>query len=188
MGGLCSAANSRTALLCRRFFFFFYSSRRALMAYPLTFVVPAAVFHKQRMENILLHLKCRLCCSSFPATRHSARAQSHSPPPPPTTPGVEVLGFSLVPLIQVNSSPSVPLILCVMCNRLKQQCQHGFIFYFHSLHVELFQYHGENFFFSSFLREQSNGFSLACQNVHQLSFFCDFDKQYINEIISDISS
>ena len=55
---------------------------------------------------------------------------------------MEVLGFSLVPLIQVNSSPSVPLILCVICNRLKQQCQHGLFFYSLALHVEVFQYHG----------------------------------------------
>lgn len=49
------------------------------MLYPLTFVVPAAMFHKRRMGNILgiRNLDCRFP----PATQHSTRAQSHSPSP-----------------------------------------------------------------------------------------------------------
>lgn len=56
------------------------------MPYPLTFVVPAAMFHKHRMGNIL---SIRNLDRRFPpATLHSARAQSHSP-----SPSAEVLRF-----------------------------------------------------------------------------------------------
>lgn len=49
------------------------------MLYPLTFVVPAAMFHKHRMENIL---SIRNLDRHFPpATLHSARAQSYSTSP-----------------------------------------------------------------------------------------------------------
>lgn len=65
---------------------FLFLSGQTLMLYPLTFVVPAAMFHKHRMGNILSirNLDCRFP----PATLHSARAQSHSP-----SPSAEVLSF-----------------------------------------------------------------------------------------------
>ncbi len=65
---------------------FLFLSGQTLMLYPLTFVVPAAMFHKHRMGNILSirNLDCRFP----PATLHSARAQSHSP-----SPSAEVLNF-----------------------------------------------------------------------------------------------
>lgn len=56
------------------------------MLYPLTFVVPAAMFHKHRMGNIL-NIRILDCCF-LPATLHSARAQLHYP-----SPSAEVLSF-----------------------------------------------------------------------------------------------
>lgn len=66
--------------------FFLFSSGRTLMLYPLTFVVPAAMFHKHRMGNILSIRNLDRCFP--PATLHSARARSHSP-----SPSAEVLSF-----------------------------------------------------------------------------------------------
>lgn len=92
------------------------------MLYPLTFVVPAAMFHKHRMGNILSirNLDCRFP----PATLHSARARSHSP-----SPSAEALSFPLpCPLIHLNISQSAPFIRCVMYNLRQQQCQQGSVF------------------------------------------------------------
>lgn len=65
---------------------FLFSSGQTLMLYPLTFVVPAAMFHKHRMGNIL-NIRI-LDCRFLPATLHSARGQLHSP-----SPSAEVLSF-----------------------------------------------------------------------------------------------
>lgn len=64
-GVLCSVVHSTAALLL-----FCFSSGQALMLYPLTFVVPVAVFHKHRMGNILGIRNLDRCFS--PATLHSA--------------------------------------------------------------------------------------------------------------------
>lgn len=65
---------------------FLFSSGQTLMLYPLTFVVPAAMFHKHRMGNIL---SIRILdCHFLPATPHSAHAQLLSP-----SPSAEVLSF-----------------------------------------------------------------------------------------------
>ena len=65
---------------------FLFLPGQTLMLYPLTFVVPAAMFHKHRMGNILSirNLDCRFP----PATLHSTRARSHSP-----SPSAEALSF-----------------------------------------------------------------------------------------------
>lgn len=115
-------------MFCRAFhcsivaFFFLFLSGQTLMLYPLTFVVPAAMFHKHRMGNILSirNLDCRFP----PATLHSARARSHSP-----SPSAEALSFPLpCPLIHLNISQSAPFIRCVMYNLRQQQCQQGSMF------------------------------------------------------------
>ena len=109
--------------------FFLFLSGLTLMLYPLTFVVPAAMFHKHRMGNILSirNLDCRFP----PATLHSARARSHSP-----SPSAEALSFPLpCPLIHLNISQSAPFIQCVMYNLRQQQCQQGSMFSPHSLLV-----------------------------------------------------
>lgn len=65
---------------------FLFLSGQALMLYPLTFVVPVAMFHKHKMGNIL-SIRNLDCCLP-PATLHSARARSHSP-----SPNSELLSF-----------------------------------------------------------------------------------------------
>lgn len=65
---------------------FLFLSGQTLMLYPLTFVVPAAMFHKHRTGNIL-NIRNLDCCFSL-ATLHSTRAQSHSP-----SPSAEALSF-----------------------------------------------------------------------------------------------
>ena len=65
---------------------FLFLSGQALMLYPLTFVVPVAMFHKHRIGNIL-SIRNLDCCFP-PAILHSARARSHSP-----SPSTEVLSF-----------------------------------------------------------------------------------------------
>lgn len=102
---------------------FLFLSGQTLMLYPLTFVVPAAMFHKHRMGNILSirNLDCRFP----PATLHSTRAQSHSP-----SPTAEALSFpSPMPLIHLNILQSAPFIRRVMYNLRQQQCQHGSMFF-----------------------------------------------------------
>lgn len=69
--------------------FFLFLSGHTLMPYPLTFVVPAAMFHKHRMGNILSIRNLDCCFFFFPAaTLHSTHARSHSP-----SPNAEALSF-----------------------------------------------------------------------------------------------
>lgn len=91
------------------------------MLYPLTFVVPAAMFHKHRTGNILSVRNLDRCFS--PATLHSTRARPHSPSP--CAGALSFLSHASDTFKHLTISP-----FYVVCqyNLWQQQCQHGTMF------------------------------------------------------------